>query len=58
MQKTRARIIDPQTSLEFPKCASEICRNINIIHCPTEIIENEMKSPLWRVAVMRPLFEA
>ena len=38
--KTRARIIDPRTSLEFANCASEICPNINIIHYPTEIIEN------------------
>ena len=39
-EKTRACIIDPQTSLDFANCASEICPNINIIHCPTEIIEN------------------
>ena len=39
-EKTTARIIDPQTSLEFANCASETCPNINIIHCPTEIIEN------------------
>ena len=39
-EKTTARIIDPQTSLELANCASEIYPNINIIHCPTEIIEN------------------
>ena len=39
-EKTRARIIDPQTSLEFANCALEICPNINIILYPIEIIEN------------------
>ena len=28
------------TSLVFANCTSEICSNINIIHCPTEINEN------------------
>ena len=28
------------TSLVFANCTSEICPNINIIHCPTEINEN------------------
>ena len=28
------------TSLVFVNCTSEICPNINIIHCPTEINEN------------------
>ena len=39
-REKKAHIIDPQTSLEFANCASEICPNINIIHCTTEIIEN------------------
>ena len=38
--KTRAHIVDPETSLELANFTSEICPNINIIHCPTEIIEN------------------
>ena len=40
IREKKAHIIDPQTSLEFANCASEICPNINIIHCTTEIIEN------------------
>ena len=40
IREKKAHIIDLQTSLEFANCASEICPNINIIHCTTEIIEN------------------
>ena len=40
IREKKAHIIDPLTSLEFANCASEICPNINIIHCTTEIIEN------------------
>ena len=40
IREKKAHIIDPQTSLEFANCASEICPNINIIHCTTEIIKN------------------
>ena len=38
-EKTRAHIIDPQTSLEFTNCLRNLS-HYNIIHCPTEIIEN------------------
>ena len=40
IREKKAHIIDPQTSLKFANCASEICPNINITHCTTEIIEN------------------
>ena len=40
IREKAAHIIDPQTSLEFSNCASEICRYINIIHCTTKITEN------------------
>ena len=50
-EKTKARVIDPQTSLEFAQCASQICSKINVLHCPKEAIENAKSSldKLWNI---------
>ena len=38
-EKTQARLVFPMNSLEFSEIASEICPNINVIHCAGKKIQ-------------------